>query len=55
MSEPDHNSVGDNRMFKKTPLAYAISCAVAFSALGISQNAFAQDQDVAQEFDETVL
>ena len=42
-------------MCKKTPLAYAISCAVAFSALGISQFAIAQDQDVAEELDEAVI
>jgi len=42
-------------MFKKTPLAYAISCAVAVSSLGISQFAIAQDQDAPEEFDEGVV
>ena len=41
-------------MLKKTPLAYAISCAVAVSSITISHLAIAQDQDVTDEYDDEV-
>ena len=42
-------------MFKKTPLAYAISCAVTAGTLSLANLALAQDQEAPDEFGEAEI
>jgi outer membrane receptor protein involved in Fe transport len=42
-------------MFKRNPLAYTISCALAAGSLGAANLALAQDQDVQEAQDETLV
>ena len=42
-------------MFRRNPLAYTISCALAASSLGAANLALAQDQDAQEAQDETMV